>query len=130
MLNKLQTYYEKNGILATSFTCKHKEECSKGCENFTGPKSAFVSAGYESRLLPRLLFLSLDSGKGAKVDKNRLSYAVRYQEEATDVMSLAKNKHWHRTHELAWYVLKRFNPLLKLDETKGHCSKPIEEVKV
>lgn len=120
MLNKLQTYYENNGILATSFTCKHREECSKDSENFTGPKSAFVSAGYESGLLPRLLFLSLDSGSGDKVDKNRLPYAVRYQEEAEDVMSLAKHKHWFRTHELAWYILKRFNPLLKLDEARGY----------
>jgi hypothetical protein len=120
MLNKLQTYYEQNGILATSFTCKHREECSKDCEIFTGPKSAFVSTGYESRIFPRLLFLSLDSGSGDKEDKNRLPNAVRHQEETRDVMSLPKNKHWFRTHELAWYILKRFNPLLKLEEAKGY----------
>ncbi len=120
MLNKLQTYYENNGILATSFTCKHREECSKGSENFTGPKSAFVSTGYEYGHLPRLLFLSLDSGSGDKVDKNRLPYAVRFQLETEDTMSLAKHKHWFRTHELAWYILKKFNPLLKLEEAKGY----------
>lgn len=120
MLSELQAYYEKNGILATNFTCRHKDECSKDCEDFTGPKSAFVSSGYESGILPRLLFLSLDSGSGDKTDKNRLPLAVRDREESRDVMSLAKHKHWFRTHELAWYFLKRFNPLLKIEEAKDY----------
>lgn len=122
MLSELQTYYEKNGILSTSFTCKYKEECSKDCEDFTGPKSAFVSSGYESGLLPRLLFLSLDSGSEDKTDKNRLPLAVREREESRKLKSLAQHKHWFRTHELAWYFLKRFNPLLKREEAKGYFS--------
>lgn len=120
MLSELEDYYEKNGILATSFSCKHKYECSKDCEKFTGPKSAFVSSGYENGLLPRLLFLSLDSGSGDNVDKNRLPLMIREHEESRNVMAFAKHKHWFRTHELAWYFLKRFKPLLKIEEAKGY----------
>jgi len=120
MLKKLEDYYKQNGIFATEFFCKHKSECSDGCENFTGPKSAFVSSGYENGALPRLLFLSLDSGNGDKIDKNRLPYSERKREEVRDVLALPKHKHWFRTHELAWYILKEFNELLKIEEAKGY----------
>jgi len=120
MLKELHDYYEKNGILATSFTCRHKNDCSSDCEEFTGQKSAFVSSGYENGSLPRLLFLSLDSGSGDKTDSNRLPSAVRQREESRDVMALAKQKHWFRTHELAWYFFKRFNTNLKIEEAKGY----------
>ena len=56
MLLALEGYYKQNGILATSFFCKHKSECSLGCANFTGPKSAYVGTGYERGDFPRLLF--------------------------------------------------------------------------
>lgn len=119
MIGKLEEYYKNNGILSTNFTCVHKDSCSKDCEGFTGPKSTYISSGYERAVLPRLLFLSLDSGSGDKIDENRLPLAVREFEEGRDVMALAKNKHWYRTHELAWYILKRFDPNLKIEETKG-----------
>ncbi len=124
MITELQAYYQKNGILATDFSCKHKDACSKDCESFTGPKSAFVSVGYEDgllpRLLPRLLFLSLDSGSGDKANENRLPLAVRGQVENEDVMGRPKHKHWYRTHELAWYFLKRFDRFLKITEAKSY----------
>lgn len=123
MFQRLSRYYQDNGILSTSFTCSHKEQCSAGSPKFTGPKSAFVSTGYESRSsdLPRLLFLSLDSGSGDKDDRNRLPGALRQQEEIErDVLALHKGKHWYRTHELAWYIFKRFRPSIKLEEAKEH----------
>ena len=123
MFQRLSRYYQDNGILSTSFTCQHKEECSGGSPKFTGPKSAFVSTGYENRSsnLPRLLFLSLDSGDGDKDDRNRLPEALRQQEEIErDVLALPKHKHWYRTHELAWYIFKRFRPSIRLEEAKGY----------
>lgn len=123
MFQRLYHYYKDKGILSTSFTCPHKEECSGGSPKFTGPKSAFVSTGYENRSsnLPRLLFLSLDSGDGDKDDRNRLPEALRRQEEIErDVLVLPKHKHWYRTHELAWYIFKRFNPDIRLEDAKGH----------
>jgi len=121
MIQELEKYYSKNGILSTSFTCSYKELCQDDCSEFTGPKSAFVSSGYEASTLPRLLFLSLDSGSGDKNDENRLPLSVRHQEEIDrDVLSLHKHKHWYRTHELAWYIFKHFKSDLKIEEAKKY----------
>ena len=122
MLQRLRRYYEDKGILSTSFACPHKKQCSAGSPDFTGPKSAFVSTGYENKSsdLPRLLFLSLDSGDGDKDDRKRLPEALRRQEEERDVLALHKGKHWYRTHELAWYIFKRFDPGIKLEKAKEH----------
>lgn len=122
MLQRLSRYYKDKGILSTSFTCPHKEQCRGDSQKFTGPKSAFVSTGYEnnSNGLPRLLFLSLDSGSGDKDDRKRLPEALRRQEEERDVLALHKGKHWYRTHELAWYIFKRFCSSIKLEEAKEH----------
>ena len=123
MFQRLRRYYEDNGILSTSFTCPHKEQCSAGSQKFTGPKSAFVSTGYENKNsdLPRLLFLSLDSGDGDKDDRKRLPEALRRQEEIErNVLALPKHKHWYRTHELAWYIFKRFDLDIRLEDAKRH----------
>ena len=123
MFQRLSRYYQDNGILSTSFTCRHKEECSRDSEKFTGTKSAFVSTGYENKScgLPRLLFLSLDSGDGDKDDRSRLPKAVRQQEEIErNVLALHKGKHWYKTHELAWYIFKRFRSSIKIEEAKEH----------
>jgi hypothetical protein len=121
MLEELENYYNDNGILATSFTCAYKARCMGDCTEFTGPKSAFVSSGYEKNSLPRLLFLSLDSGSGDKNDENRLPQAVRQQEEIDrDVLALHKHKHWYRTHELSWYVFHRFDKSIKIQEAKQY----------
>ncbi len=123
MFQRLSRYYKDNGILSTSFTCPHRKECSGGSPKFTGPKSAFVSTGYENKSssLPRLLFLSLDSGSGHRNDRNRLPEALRQQEETErDVLALPKHKHWYRTHELAWYIFKRFDPDIRLENAKGY----------
>jgi hypothetical protein len=121
MLQQLQNYYERNGILATAFTCRHKLECSKDCVGFTGPKSAYVGTGYERNELPRLLFVSLDSGSADLDDSERLPTSVRRQEEIErDIRSLPKGRHWYRTHELAWYILRRFKPDLNLLEAKHY----------
>ena len=64
--------------------------------------------------------MSLDSGSGDRNDKNRLPEALRQQEEIErDVLALHKGKHWYKTHELAWYIFKRFRPSIKLEEAKG-----------
>ena len=121
MLQELEGYYRRKGILSTSFTCRYKKQCRGDCAEFTGPKSSFVSTGYERRVLPRLLFLSLDSGSGDKNDKNRLPTAVRQQEEIDrNVSNLPKNKHWYRTHELAWHILRKFHRSIKIEDTRKY----------
>jgi len=119
MLQELQRYYIDNGILSTTFSCRFRGDCQGDCETFTGPKSAFVSSGYAEHEYPRLLFLSLDSGSGDPIAENRLPVAVRRHEEwERDFESLHKHKHWYRTHELAWYVLRQFHPRLKIGEAR------------
>ncbi len=123
MFQQLYRYYKDKRILSTSFTCPHKEQCSAGSQEFTGPKSAFVSKGYENKSLdlPRLLFLSLDSGDGDKDDRNRLPETLRRQEEVErDVLALPKHKHWYRTHELAWYIFKRLDASIRLEDAKKY----------
>jgi len=123
MIEDLQNYYSENGILSTSFTCAYKSQCQSDCSEFTGPKSAFVSSGYEEHSLPRLLFLSLDSGSGDKNNINRMPLSVRQQEEIDrDVLSLHKHKHWYRTHELAWYIFRHFDEDIKIQEAKKYFS--------
>lgn len=119
MLQELEDYYRRNGILSTSFTCSFQHDCQGDCESFTGPKSAFVSSGYAEAELPRLLFLSLDSGSGDADPKNRIPSTVQRQEEwERDLNTLHKHKHWYRTHELAWYILRKFNPRLQIGEAR------------
>ena len=121
MLQELEGYYRRKGILSTSFTCRYKKQCRGDCAEFTGPKSSFVSTGYEHRVLPRLRFLSLDSGSGDKNDKNRLPTAVRQQEEIeTDVLALHKGKHWYKTHDLAWHIFRKFDRSIKIEDTRKH----------
>ena len=124
LLDTLTTYYRGQGILSTHFTCPHKAECEGDCTTFTGPKSAFVSTGYERHDLPRLLFLSLDSGSGDSDDRERLPEAVRRQGELdSDVLSVkgrTKNHHWYRTHELAWYILRPFDSKISIENVKAY----------
>ena len=120
MISELKAYYKNNGILSTSFTCKYKSQCESSSKQFTGPKSSFISTGYEEGILPRLLFLSLDSGKGHEDPKMRLPLSVRKRMQAVDVLSIPKNRHWYRTHELAWYLLRRFDQNMTIEDTKFH----------
>ena len=65
--------------------------------------------------------MSLDSGSGDRNGRNRLPEVLRQQEEIErDVLALHKGKHWYRTHELAWYIFKRFDPGIRVEDAKRH----------
>ncbi len=40
------------------------------------------------------------------------------EEWERDSLAGPKGRHWYRTHELAWYILKRFNTHLKIEEAR------------
>ena len=108
LFDELHRYYEGEGILATQFICEHKAECRGGSPSFTGPKSAYVGERYPDAHrfgLPRLLFVSLDSGSGEPNPEKRLPRAVRSY--ATEHCLGPKNRHWYRTHEHAACILAR-----------------------
>ena len=112
MFDELASFYARSGILATSFSCEHLDACRGSCTSFTEAKSAYVGPDYEKGTLPRLLFLSLDSGSADRGPERRTPEAVRLQEVACDVQSLHQAKHWYRTHELAWVLLRQFDRTL------------------
>ncbi len=122
MHKALTDYYHSNGISALGFNCPHFSSCSYYFPlTFTSAKESFVSSGYVSHKLPRLVFISLDSGS-AETDSNlKTLESVRLREEETEnVLGLHKNKHWYRTHELAYTILRNFQSDLKLEETKHY----------
>jgi hypothetical protein len=123
MLDELRQYYEMNGIAAMKFSCSHFDDCSAGWDKFTKAKEAFVSSGYENHELPRLLFLSLDSGKGDRKDKNRTLENVREQEEINfniESLKSEQGKHWYRTHELAHWFLRKYRWSLHIDQVQRY----------
>ena len=75
---------------------------------------------YEERTLPRLLFLSLDSGSGHPDPQQRTAEAVRMQNLACNVAALPKNRHWYRTHKMALELLRQFEPQLTVADTRLH----------
>lgn len=108
LIDDLYVYYEEKGILATRFTCTYQDECCGALKRFTGPKSAYLGERFENARslgLPRLVFVSLDSGSGETNPANRLPDRVRRQmiEEGVG----RRNRHWYRTHELAACIFNR-----------------------
>lgn len=124
MLIELHDYYRTQGIHPLDFRCPHYGDCSAGGNAFTTSKMTYVGSEYEKGTLPRLLFLSLDSGSADADPHERTLEAVRRQEEhAYDeavVAQLPKARHWYRTHQMAWTILRRFEPSLTLASAKPY----------
>ena len=122
MYEKLTYYYRSNGISAVDFNCPHLTSCSTNFPlTFTTAKESFVSSGYVSHKLPRIVFISLDSGSAESDPTLKTLESVRHcVEEGENVLGLHKNKHWYRTHELAYTLLKNFKDDLRLEEAKHY----------
>ena len=118
MLRKLNVFYEKHDILPDRFRCSSYAVCSAGSPNFTSAKASYVGPRYEERELPRLLFLSLDSGSADPDPRQRTAEAVREGNLAYDVAALPKQNHWYRTHEMAFALLRQFKPELTVVDTR------------
>ena len=118
MLERLTAFYESHGISPVAFRCPYRSVCSAHSPHFTEAKASHVGPRYESRHLPRLLFLSLDPGSVDPDPQQRTAEAVRCQNLATDVEALPKNKHWYRTHEMAFELLRQFKADLTVPDTR------------
>ena len=118
MLDTLNAFYSSRGISPVGFRCPFRPACSAGSPHFTEAKASFVGPRYEGRTLPRLLFLSLDSGSGRRDPHSRTVEAVRKRELARDVAALPRNRHWYRTHEMAFELLRQFEPQLSLGNAR------------
>lgn len=120
MLAELLSYYRGHAIDSEGFACRHFGSCSQAGGRFTTAKASFVGPEYERGSLPRLLFLSLDSGSATADATARTLQAVREQELATDVSALPKGKHWYETHELAFVLLRQFKADLTVAGTSPY----------
>ena len=122
MYDDLTTYYRLNGISALDFCCPHFPSCSQNFPStFTTAKESFVSSKYVTHELPRIVFISLDSGS-AETDPTlkTLESVRRWEEERENILGLHRNKHWYRTHELAFTLLRNFKDDLRLEEAKHY----------
>ena len=118
MLKRLTTFYDSHAISPVDFRCPSRAVCAANSPRFSEATASFVGPRYEEGTLPRLLFLSLDSGCGRSHPELRTAEAVRARELATDVDALPKNRHWHRTHELAHVLLRQFKADLTMADTR------------
>ena len=118
MLERLTAFYESHGISPVSFRCPSRSTCSANSPRFTEAKASFVGPSYEERRLPRLLFLSLDSGSAEPDPRQRTAEDVRRQNVDCNVATLPKNKHWYRTHEMAFELLRQFKADLTVPDTR------------
>ena len=115
MLSDLHAYYDSCGIGALSFACPHHHQCAADSPRFTTAKEAYVGPEYEAGTLPRVLFLSLDSGSADSDPATKTLEANRAGMRTASVASFPKGRHWYETHELAWCLLRQFKPGLTLD---------------
>ena len=115
MLEQLKNYYESNGISAINFRCKHEGNCRGSYADFTTAKEAFLGPEYEKGSIPRLLFLSLDSGGENKDPVNRTMEKLREDILKSNVSKFHKGRHWYLTHKLAFELLKQFKEDLSID---------------
>ncbi len=119
MRKKLRAYFDSVGLSANNFDCINCEICKAGNPNFVGPTEPYVGIRYEMNTLPRVLFLSLDTGSADKDPNTRTMEAGRKWENECNPLELRKGRHWYETHELAWRILRKFLPSLQF---KKICS--------
>ena len=110
ILDDLRNYYDQVGIAAEHFACQHEKSCRSVCADMVTPREAFVGSLYEAGVLPRLLFVSLDSSNdhpGREPSKRTLAF-MRYWEENGKPLPegcqperLHMGRHWYVTHSLA-----------------------------
>jgi hypothetical protein len=124
MIDQLEEFYTKNGISSVHFVCKHRDDCENlDRGNFTGPKAALVGRHYGSGRVPKLLFVSLDSGSGeTNPDLRTLQEVRKWQEEECVVDKLEKHKHWYRTLELAASILSTFDNSITIENSHQYLA--------
>ncbi len=121
IFQSLKLYYQQAGISSTDFRCKHFVDCKRDCTTFTEAREAYVGTKYEEGKVPRLLFVSLDSGDGYLEPEARTMEAYRKREETScNINELPKNLHWYRTHEFAYVLIKQFDPSVELAKVHSY----------
>lgn len=106
LLGELDRYYYDKAIHSMAFKCPHRDYCAPQFPfKLTEAKSSYVGPDYEKQAMPRLLFLSLDSGEECTLPEGRTPLAVRQRMLREPV----RGRHWQRTHQLAAAILNRLS---------------------
>jgi hypothetical protein len=112
MIKKLQKFHDENNISPLNFNCKHYNSCISKAENrknFTKGHGIWIGPEYEKGKVPKLLFLSLDSGS-AELDPNKRTMGAAKEWNLKWLPGKGdKPRHWYRTHQFAWHVFNEFN---------------------
>ena len=98
----LQRHYEDNGISALDFRCKKYSDCKRDCPTFVEPCEGFVGTDCGRRLRASF-FISLDQGWA---DANPNKRTIESQRQLEECSLGPKNRHWYRTNEMAWTILR------------------------
>jgi hypothetical protein len=88
--------------------CPNYDVCKRESENFPDkPKMSYIGRKYGNHQeLPKLLFLSLDSGDTK--DNYSTIEELQNHTEQDNILSYEKNLHWFQTFNLAVHILKPF----------------------
>lgn len=135
MIEKLRKYYDENGIYPLNFRCRYLQSCIVGAidkQKFTKGHGTYIGREYEKGEVPKLLFLSLDSGS-AELDPNERTIEVLNKKLDWLPGKGDKPKHWYRTHQFAWHVFNEIDKVfsfgLDIGKVDGNFDfNPIEEI--
>ena len=112
MIKELQRFYDENKISPLNFNCKYYNSCISGAVNrkkFTRGHGIWVGKEYEKGEVPKLLFLSLDSGS-AELDPNKRTMEAAREWNLKWLPGKGdKPRHWYRTQQFAWHMFNEFN---------------------
>jgi len=121
-------YYEKCGISALGFKCKHFKECRSECEDkskFTKAREPYIGKYYGKKGIPKLLFLSLDSGDEKMNPKLKTIQALREGNLNLKPKEIPKGRHWYKTHQFAWVFFDELNRLSKSRWDVGNTNRKL-----
>ena len=109
---KLEALHRENGIHPLDFNCKHYTSCISGAvdkRKFTTGHGTWIGERYEKGDVPKLLFLSLDSGSAELDPHKRTMEASRRWNLQWLPGKGDKPKHWYRTQQFAWQIFNEYN---------------------
>lgn len=133
MLEKLDRYYQSQGIPALEFKCKFIEDCKRVCKGqMVSVPESYVGAEYEAGALPRLLFVSSDTNdpkwlkddpKMGTLSENR---KIMWRDRSEPWFQKPKG-HWHQTLELAQallapYAKERLGKVIEFNDLVGYIA--------
>jgi hypothetical protein len=112
LINSLREYYNKHGISALKFGCAHKGDCQSRCDDkskFTAAREPYIGEYYGVHGIPKLLFLSLDSGDESHDQKLKTIATMRIGNLKLKPGQIPKRRHWYCTHQFTWVIFDELN---------------------